>query len=90
MEASSTIWGPSSARFLGCADLDVLRISLVVLSEGTIIEIESDPIFHTEQHEYLSDVGHRMTHRGQEGLPAIVEQSATCIAFGRARETARP
>ena len=38
--------GPSSARFLGCADLDVLRMRLVVLSEATIIEIESDPIFH--------------------------------------------
>ena len=46
-----TIWGPSSARFLGCADLDVLRIRLVVLSEATIIEIESDPKFDPSGHE---------------------------------------
>ena len=40
--------GPSSARFLGCADLDVLRIRLFVLSEATIIEIESDPILDAD------------------------------------------
>ena len=30
-------------QIFGCVDLDVLRIRLVVLSEATIIEIESDP-----------------------------------------------
>ncbi len=30
----------------------MLRIRLVVLSEATIIEIESDPIFHAEQHKF--------------------------------------
>ena len=53
-EARSTIWGPSSARFLGCADLDVLRIRIVVLSEATIIEIESDSIFHADQHALIA------------------------------------
>ena len=35
-------------HFLGCADLDVLRIRLVVLSEAAIIEIESDPNLRAE------------------------------------------
>ena len=44
--------GAFQRHILGCADLDVLRIRLVVLSEAAIIEIESDPtpnrgsIFH--------------------------------------------
>ena len=49
MEARSTIWGLPAPYFLGCADLDVLRIRLVVLSEATIIEIESDPILHADR-----------------------------------------
>ena len=40
--------GPSSAGILGCADLDVLRIRLFVLSEATIIETESDPILKAD------------------------------------------
>ena len=35
--------GAFQRHILGCADLDVLRIRLVVLSEAAIIEIESDP-----------------------------------------------
>ena len=35
--------GAFQRHILGCADLDVFRIRLVVLSEAAIIEIESDP-----------------------------------------------
>ena len=41
--------GAFQCQFLGRADLDVLRIRLVVLSEATIIEIESDPLLRAEQ-----------------------------------------
>ena len=40
--------GAFQRHVLGCVDLDVLRIRLVVLSEATIIEIESDPNFRAE------------------------------------------
>ena len=45
--------GAFQRHILGCADLDVLRIRLVVLSEAAIIEIESEPIFHADQHDSL-------------------------------------
>ena len=43
--------GAFQRQIFGCADLDVLRIRLVVLSEATIIEIESDPKFDPSGHE---------------------------------------
>ena len=41
--------GAFQRHILGCADLDVLRIRLVALSEAAIIEIESDPILHADR-----------------------------------------
>ena len=48
-EARSTIWRPSSARFLRCTDRDVLRTRLLVAVRNTFIEIESDPILHADR-----------------------------------------
>ena len=51
--------GAFQRHILGCADLDVLRIRLVVLSEAAIIEIESDPKFDPPESSDLKMLARR-------------------------------
>ena len=51
--------GAFQRHIFGCADLDVLRICLVVLSEATIIEIESDPKFDPPESRSLNRFARR-------------------------------
>ncbi len=46
-------------RSVGCGDLDVPRIRLVVLSEATIIGIESDPKFDPPESRNLNRLAGR-------------------------------
>ena len=75
--------GAFQRHILGCADLDVLRIRLVVLSEAAIIEIESDPIFHADQHDSGG-----LAHHGDH-FSAILSPSASAAGRARARNGRR-
>ena len=77
MEARSTIWRPSSARFLRCADLNVLRIRLVALSEATFIEIESDPNVDPSQSRNINALARRAaSNRRADQQPEEQPQTA--------------
>ena len=94
-EARSTIWRPSSARFLRCTDLDVLRTRLLLLSEATIIEIESDPNFDPSESNKFNSLACRLAfnphadqHPGCVGQ-ADAELQSRGEAIAESRETSR-